>query len=53
MGLKDLFTGSKQDTSCCGAQIVPDDDDHPQGEQSTVANTPAPTAPSDEDLERN
>lgn len=25
-----------------------DDDDHPQGEQSTVANTPAPAASNDE-----
>lgn len=26
MGFKDLFTGRKQDSDCCGAQVVPDDE---------------------------
>ena len=41
MGLKDLFTARKQDSSCCGAQIVPDDDDQPQSEQGTPTETAA------------
>lgn len=26
MGIKDLFTGRKKDSDCCGTQIVPEDD---------------------------
>lgn len=45
MGLKDLFTARKQSNSCCGTQIVPDDDDQPQNEQGTVTETTTPRTP--------
>ena len=51
MGLKDLFTARKQDSSCCGAQIVPDDDDQPQSEQGTPTETAASSAPNSEDTD--
>ena len=53
MGLKDLFTARKQDSSCCGAQIVPDDDDQPQSEQGTPTETAASSALNSEDTDGN
>lgn len=53
MKFKDLFTSRKQDNSCCGVQIVPDDDDQPQTEQGTPAETTTSSVPNNEDTDAN
>ncbi|GAA1711638.1 hypothetical protein [Propioniferax innocua] len=52
MGLKDFFTSRKQDSNCCGAQIVPDDD-QPQTEQGTPTETTTSSVPNNEDTDDN
>ncbi|MBB4736123.1 hypothetical protein [Micrococcus cohnii] len=41
MGLKDLFTGRTKDDTCCGTQIVPDDDTT-QDTREETPQTPDP-----------
>lgn len=53
MRLKDIFISRKQDSSCCGAQIVPDDDDQPQTEQGAPTESAATPAPNEEDTDGN